>query len=175
MLTRLGRGPSTPRDVAGALLECHARIRHFTAVALRLAAEGKPDAATSAAAAAVARYFGTALPLHVADEEQSIAPRLAGAGPEVDRALETMRGEHRDAEEHVVGITAACSALAAAPERFAELTGAIARHATALDAHWASHLGLEEQVLLPALRRLDVALQDEIVAEMKRRRDAPGR
>jgi hypothetical protein len=77
-----------PRPAAGAvelLLECHERIRHFARLALKLAGtRDLPPAEVAEAAAAVRRYFAEALPLHAADEEESMMPRLRGRDPAVE-------------------------------------------------------------------------------------------
>ena len=74
------------------LLGCHARIRHFTAVAVKLA---HALAATSdeirQAAEVVHRYYSVSLPLHEADEDQTLRPRLdAVADQQVHHALLAM-------------------------------------------------------------------------------------
>ena len=85
VLTRLGRGAGAA-DAVGLLLDCHERIRAFTAMASRLAAPGDPGPdAIRDAAARVHRYFAEALPLHAQDEEESLAPRLRGRDPDLDR------------------------------------------------------------------------------------------
>jgi hypothetical protein len=66
-------------DIVDLLLECHERIRSFIGLAGRLANCGPvSDTEVSDAAARVVRYFSESLPLHVADEEESILPRLLG-------------------------------------------------------------------------------------------------
>src|SRR5205085_2176160 len=100
MLTRLANAPR-PRestDAVDLLIACHARIRHFTDLAIRLGREGHaaPADQIRAAASALQRYFGIALPLHEADEERSVEPRLraANAGAEVEAALGAMFEQH---------------------------------------------------------------------------------
>src|SRR5690606_27503113 len=85
-VTKLGRlmyvtiGKKNPKtDLIDALLECHERIRTFIDVAQRIATSpNAPPEEIREAATRVRRYFDEALPRHVADEEQSILPRLAG-------------------------------------------------------------------------------------------------
>jgi len=68
---------SEPEDAISLLLGCHQRIRHFTQVAFRLAQNPNAPAPDRAdAARSVLRYFQIALPLHEADENESIYPRL---------------------------------------------------------------------------------------------------
>ena len=86
------RATETPgdADVTARLRDCHRRIRGFLAEAEAVAAaEAVPgtgiapdDGPRRVSAAGVLRYFRVALPLHEADEDASIAPRLVGSeGP----------------------------------------------------------------------------------------------
>src|SRR5690349_17228873 len=85
----IGRRERTD-EPSDALRACHERIRRFLAMAARLASdEIARDDDVWATAGGVARYFDDALPLHEADEDDSIAPRL-GDLPEVA----AMRAEH---------------------------------------------------------------------------------
>src|SRR5262245_25640445 len=83
VLIRLGTRARKESDVVDRLLECHERIRNFCALACRLA-EGPPSEQAREAAAQLVRYFTVALPLHVADEEESIRPRLTTVAADVD-------------------------------------------------------------------------------------------
>lgn len=91
-------------DVTGRLRDCHQRIRAFLEEAAAISAEGELDRERRAvSAAAVERYFRVALPLHEADEDASIAPRLLdGAGivvalvaehSELDRRIDRLLGD----------------------------------------------------------------------------------
>lgn len=176
MLTRLGT-PASPEDAVGLLLDCHDRIRTFVALARRIAAAGPDErAGVPEAAARVARYFAQALPLHARDEEESVLPRLRGRAPDVDAALAAMQREHREHEEPLGAVVAACEVLARDPARHAELAPGLARTADELDAHFARHLRREEEVVFPALRRLLTREDDAaIVRELRARRGVTGR
>src|SRR5688572_21965928 len=88
-----------PMDLHDTVLECHERIRHFAAVAVKIgAARGLPDEQIRSAAADVQRYFRHGLPHHVEDEEKSILPRLEGRSAEIDQALSQMEREHHEHE-----------------------------------------------------------------------------
>jgi len=66
-------------DPLGLLRACHGRVTHFAELALRLADHPSDSAATEAvqqAAGKVLRYFDQAAPLHHADEEEDLLPRL---------------------------------------------------------------------------------------------------
>lgn len=171
MLTKLG-APRAPHDVVDLLLECHERIRSFTSLARRLAgAAALPRDDVADAASRVRRYFVEALPLHARDEEESIAPRLRGREPDVDRELAEMEREHAEHGELLLRLITTCEALGRAPERQAELAPGLAVTAEALARHFEAHLDREERVLFPAIRRLLApAEQEQIVDELRRRR-----
>lgn len=142
-------------DVVELLLDCHQRIRHFTDLALRLGeAESLPEAEIRDAAFRVRRYFTEALPLHVADEEEDLAPRLQGREPELDAALQRMSAEHRHHEPLLAKLVAICGALEAAPDHHRDLRQPLAEVASALSAEFEVHLQREEGVIIPALRSL---------------------
>jgi iron-sulfur cluster repair protein YtfE (RIC family) len=171
MLTRIG-ATRAPDDVVDLLLECHARIRSFTALAARLAGEAPAADEVRIAAAQVRRYFEEALPLHALDEEESILPRLAGRDAELDRALATMHDEHAAHGETIERVVRLCRELEAAPERHAELSPPLAAAADALRAHFVRHLEPEEETIFPAIRRLlGPEERAEIVRELRARRD----
>lgn len=152
------------------LLECHARIRSF--IALARAAGERSDCTEQQridACADVARYFEQALPLHVRDEEESLLPRLSGHSPEVDSALASMQAQHR---EHGAPLSELLALCAAVRQRPGELSSRVqlSEVASALEQDFAQHLGLEESILFPCIRALSPAVQAEIVAELRARR-----
>jgi iron-sulfur cluster repair protein YtfE (RIC family) len=173
---RLGKAsaPPAPGDVVDALIDCHARIREFTALAARLAAaDGAAPCEVRSAAEQVHRYFSVALPLHAEDEERSLLPRLSGRDAEVDRQLGEMRREHAEHGDAVGRVLLACSALAASPERLPEVASSLAAAARDLARHFEPHLEREERVVFPAVRALlTPPEQDTIRAEMRARRGA---
>jgi iron-sulfur cluster repair protein YtfE (RIC family) len=172
LLTRIGETPARG-DAVELLVDCHARIRHFVALAGRIAERGAEDpSAVPDAARAVVRYFTEALPLHARDEEESIVPRLRGREPALDAALEVMQREHVEHEAALGRLVAACRLLAEAPGRIVELAPAVGREAAFLAGHFEAHLANEEQVIFPALRRLlDPAADASLVAEIRGRRE----
>jgi iron-sulfur cluster repair protein YtfE (RIC family) len=147
-------GPTRePSDIVDLLLECHERIRSFVGIAHRLAEAGDalPEDVRDAAKR-VTRYFTESLPLHVADEEESVLPRLSGKDPGVDHALEAMHQEHAEHEPHVQSLLDICRVLQASPELRSGLRAALMKTATALQVELLTHLDKEEQVILPAIR-----------------------
>jgi iron-sulfur cluster repair protein YtfE (RIC family) len=170
MLVDLGPRRETT-DVVGALQQCHDRIRSFVALAAKLAASpDAPEDELRDAARRITTYFTEALPFHVADEDETIAPRLAGASPEVDAALATLRADHHRHEPLVAALVALASAIAADPAALPASAAALARASAALAADFDAHLALEERVLHPAIAALPATDQDAIRAAMKARR-----
>jgi iron-sulfur cluster repair protein YtfE (RIC family) len=175
VLMRIGKGPITDGGVLELLVECHARIRHFCALARTLAdAKDAPAAEIGEAALRVHRYFGEALPLHAADEEESILPRLRGREPDVDRELDTMVAEHREHEaagSALARVVELSRTLAHDPARLPELAGALREAAEQLTGHFEGHLEREERVIFPAIRRhVDPDLDAWLVGEVRARR-----
>jgi hemerythrin-like domain-containing protein len=173
MLTSMGKRHAKPVDAIDLLLECHTRIRTFTAVALRLGQDASlDDAAILDGARSVARYFTLALPLHEQDEEASILPRLKGRSPQLDESLGRMTRDHKVHKPHVQGVILACEGLLATPARAPSLRASLAEHARALLTHWSSHLVEEEIVLFSAVRSaLSAGEQAAILLEIRRRRE----
>lgn len=157
-------------DAIDLLLGCHARIRHFTAMARRLAAPESPLDQISAAAKAVYRYYKIALPLHEADENQSVYPRLRAAAPPgaLADANQAMVDQHVGIDRIVAELLPRWEGLEQHPEA-APATADLARQ---LDEAWRDHLELEERLIFPALRT-HLSLQDRtaIRQEMVARRN----
>jgi iron-sulfur cluster repair protein YtfE (RIC family) len=163
-----------PSDIVDLLTECHERIRTFISLAVRLAnTEEISIADTRDAAARVSRYFSEALPLHVADEEESILPRLQGKTAELDATLSEMHLEHTDHEPQVETLLNLCRTLKETPERLNELRSKLKTCATALEQEFLSHLDKEEKLILPAIRQLSTAEErDAMLRELRARRTA---
>ena len=152
MLLTIGSKPAGG-DVVDLLLECHGRIRSFAALAVRLASAGPaPAAQVAESAQAIHRYFREALPLHVEDEEQSLAPRLRGLATDVDRALAGMTAQHREHTAYLEELLHLCSELGAQPGRHPVLARPLTTVAARLTADFERHLAQEEAVIFPALR-----------------------
>src|SRR5512138_1711735 len=153
MLSQIGsRRPAPAEGIVDLLLDCHARIRSFSELAVRLGEAGAPPPGEIAdAAARVTRYFAEALPLHARDEEESVLPRLAGRDPAVDVALVAMHRDHLGHGVVLDPVLDLCHELAAAPGRHAELAPALVRAALVLSAHFDVHLASEERTIFPAI------------------------
>jgi hemerythrin-like domain-containing protein len=156
------------------LLDCHVRIRHFLQLSRTLArSDGAPAAEISEAAGAIRRYFSLALPLHEADEEQSMLPRLQAALEAGDPVLEAallMAEQHRAVEEIVPELLTVCEALERRPVRLHALAPRLQRINQAIGQYLEAHLELEERVILPAVTKLAPANLEQMRREMLERR-----
>ena len=168
MLTTLGKRSVQPPSMRDMLLDCHARIRKFCALAKRVSEAG-PTEQIRDAAAELRRYFGIALPLHIRDEDESIRPRLERLGdPSLSGALDSMTHEHVAADIALAELLDDWDAIARDPTDarcFVTHTPTVW-----LNRHLLAHLHDEETRVFPALDRLPRGQWDCIVAEMKARR-----
>lgn len=174
MLTQLRRPGEerAPGGLVDLLMTCHARIRRFSALAVELARADVHPAELAAAARSVHRYFTIGLPLHVADEDDSLLPRLLAAGPppELHAAVLAMAAEHKTIVGLIDEVVPRWSEVAEAPKSRAAHRDALAALGGALLTALEEHLRGEESIVFPALLTLD---QDAIAAirlEMSRRR-----
>lgn len=172
MLQILGSSPAGHEGPVELLLACHGRIRSFTSLAARLASdEAAADADIAEAARRVHRYHAVALPLHQADEELSIAPRLEGGS--LSGPLAAMKKEHLELDLVLAGLLPLWEQLGAEPGRRGELSPRMSQEVARMQALWTRHLAAEEELIFPALGRLpDLA---RIVEEMRARRVPSGR
>ncbi len=169
MLFAIGRHPSAA-ELVELLAACHARIRHHLAIARRLATEADPPLAeVREAASAVRRYFSIALPLHIADEEHSIAPKLR-ANRVVATTMATVEDQHSTHAPMIEWLISLTERLERHPERLAEIRKPLLSTLTLLQPQLEEHLELEERILFPAVARLDDRDQAEILAAIRSRR-----
>lgn len=175
MLVSIGAKRST-EDLQQLLLDCHTKIRAFAALAVTLSERDDvgPDEVVDACERC-ARYFTEALPLHVADEDESLVPRMKDhANAAVREALLTMSDEHTRHRPMLSALLAALASMRAhgsTPETRAAL-GAIAPD---IQREFEAHLQNEETVIFPALATgLSAATQREIVSELRARRASKG-
>jgi hypothetical protein len=192
MLTQIKSSTPAPREetVQDALLGCHLRIRHFTEMACKLAHAHSADSEqVQRAAAEVHRYFTVALPLHEADENVSLHPRLIKAlsgdaimddattpetallrrlgGPAADAMVE----QHESIDQLVERLIPLCTILRSQPAKLEELSPELHEISAALSEIFTAHLELEEKTVFPAMERfLSVHELAEIRREMRERR-----
>ena len=155
MLVKLGTQIKSVDDPVELLLECHGRIRDFTAQLGRLAqAASAPPAQIQDAAARIGRYFTVGLAHHVEDEEQAVRPLLRGRSAELDAALARMCDEHESHHPAVERAVALCRRLEWEPGALAGLSQELGAVSEKLSAEFEAHLREEEEVVFPALRAL---------------------
>jgi iron-sulfur cluster repair protein YtfE (RIC family) len=162
------------------LLGCHARTRHFIQLSRTLAdAEDAPHQEIADAANSIFRYFNHALPLHEADENESLFPRLHAALPPggLEReAAETMIEQHKAIHELLAELLPVCAALGCQPGSLPSFSHRLDQVTRALGQIFAAHLLLEETVVFPAIAEwLAPAQIKELSHEMHERRHPPRR
>lgn len=159
------------RDLVDLLGECHQRIRHFVALAREAALRGDaPSDQIAQACVDVERYFVEALPLHVADEEESIQPRLRGLSSAVDQALDAMERQHQQHAAKLEALLRASARVRGEPNS-TRARSELATAAIALERDFETHLVLEETGIFPAIREfLSQETQSAIIDELRQRR-----
>src|SRR5664279_1267783 len=168
------RSPEQPLEDAVDLLNgCHQRIRHFTGVATKLShAQGATFDEIRQASAAVYRYYSISLPLHEADEEDTLRPRLDRVADErVRHALLAMADQHMAIDELIERLLPLLRLLEQNPESQAQLGGEMCSLTKTLDEVFRAHLELEEAVIFPAINELlPEGARTAMLTEMQQRR-----
>ena len=162
-----------PEDALDLLLGCHQRIRHFTATAKNLAhAQGATHDEIRMAAAGVHRYYSVSLPLHEADEEDSVRPRLDALDDErVHHALAAMHDQHQAIDESIERLLPLLQMVQRNPAALEQAGGEMCTITKGLEEIFSAHLQLEEEVIFPAIRaHLPSGDRTAILAEMQARR-----
>lgn len=150
-LVSMGGGFKTPFDM---LSGCHQRIRFFSDLAQRLPAQPAPAEEVIEAASRLRLYFGTALPLHEEDEEETLYQAMVEANaPGVDALFARLRKEHREIEGVLQDLLPRWIGLTTAPERLGVEKTALTRGGEALVAAFAPHLDMEDNELYPLAQR----------------------
>ncbi len=177
MLVRLHSGPSLPgagfADPFEMLEACHGRIRSFTAVAQRLASQEAPPSQVAEAASGVHLYFGTALPLHEQDEEETLWTALRGSAPpaRLETLFDRLVQEHRTIEQVLRELLPQWADLANRPQGLAERRRSLSDLTQELGRAFEPHLAMEEQELYPLAREvLPAASLRPMLLEMRTRR-----
>jgi len=152
------------------LVTCHARLRHFSELALALATrKDLENAQIVDASHRLLRYFRVALPLHEADEEQSLKPALVAlATPEQRDAMEAMCDQHGLLHDVLAELFPKWETMEAEPGK---IDGAVtAPQARRLAAVLDVHLALEESTIFPMTKHLLDAERKRLFGEMRGRR-----
>jgi hemerythrin-like domain-containing protein len=177
MLNQIKNASTKPAEQGAIelLLACHQRIRHFSGVAVRLAHSPDSDKDEIVQAAdGLYRYFTVALPLHEADENLSVHPRLRRAVPEGELAgpaADAMLDQHQAIDELVERLLPLWVLTRANPGKLPEVASEMCAIAGRLREIFDLHLKLEEETIFPALQKyLSEADLGEIVREMQARR-----
>ena len=161
-----------PRDVVEVLLDAHVATRQMVSLASALCSQSC-TAQTRETAQSIADFVEWVVPLHCADEDVSLAPRLAGRDRAVDVALRQMHREHLALEAPLSRVRLLCSMVARDVTRMHALRFELARAAEELSAQLERHQAYEESTVIPALKRLlYVDELESIAAEMQTRRAA---
>lgn len=163
-------GRSLRRDVIEELLLAHVELRQLLSLAASLANQSA-TASVADAARHICEYLDGEYRLHIADEEQSLRPRLLGRHVVVDAALATMVRDHFRIGATLARLHGLCFLVAHEPaalhtHRFAldQVVGELSRHVERHHAH-------EESIVFPAVRKwLDREQVDELLQEMVSRR-----
>ncbi len=164
--------PAATEEPVDMLVTCHARLRHFSELALALATRKDLEKAQiTDASHRLLRYFKVALPLHEADEEQSLQPALiALATPEQRDAIGQMCDQHGLLHDVLAELFPRWETMEAEPEK---IDGAVsAPEARRLAAILDVHLALEEATIFPITALLPDAERKRLFAQMRGRRSA---
>jgi len=166
------QSPKT-EDAVDLLTGCHDRIRHFTAVAAKLAhAQGASAGEIVQAAAGVHRYYMVSLPLHEADEEQTLRPRLNALGDQkLHAALRSMGEQHMAIDDMLERLLPLLLMVRNNPQTLPAAAAEMCSIVGALDELFRAHLQLEEEAIFPAIRSsLPESTRAEMLREMQERR-----
>lgn len=146
-------------DPIGLMTDCHRRIEMFLGILVRVAAmePARPlSVEASSALRAALHYFRTSGPLHNADEEESLFPRLAEVREiegEILIEMKLLEAEHRQAAESHAIIEELATRWTLEP-----LTPAVHQRlqqtATELRELYLRHISVEESKVFPTARRL---------------------
>jgi hemerythrin-like domain-containing protein len=152
------------------LLACHTRLRHFSELALAVANRTDLEPAQIVDAShRLLRYFRVALPLHEADEEETLTPVLVEvASPEQIEALEQMHDQHGLLHDILAELFPRWDKMEADPR---SIDGRdTLPQARRLAAVFDVHLALEESTIFPVIHELEQVEQQKLLAEIRARR-----
>lgn len=168
------QAPNPHADVVELLGDCHARIRYFASLAVRLSDGEACPVNACEASARILRYFTESYPLHVADEDESVLPRLLARAPETAPLIERMELEHRRLDAKIPELLEVCVALERGEAK--ECCAALAKLRSlgeAMHTLLEAHMENEETLIFPLLREhLTPEDVDAIRAEFRARREA---
>ena len=175
MLNQISPAPKTRAETGAVelLVGCHQRIRHFTSVATKLAhAQGTAHEEISSTAESVYRYYSVSLPLHEADEEDSLRPRLDKLPDDrIRHALAAMHDQHMAIDDLLERLLPLLRLVGNNPATLADAGGEMCSITKALSEIFSAHLQMEEEVIFPAIdAQLTEQDRAELTREMQNRR-----
>jgi hemerythrin-like domain-containing protein len=172
MLVQIGQR-TAHEDLVDLLAECHTRIRRFLELARTLAANRTaPESEAHDVAAQIRRYFSSAFPHHLRDEDQLIAPRLAGSSTKIDEVMRQLHEDHVQHAESIAYLVGICADIERDPRQLAQRAGELRHAAAVVTEHLEPHLELEERELFPAVRGLSADAKAAIRSEMRQQRES---
>lgn len=184
MPIQIGQRPDHGFDEPLRLLsDCHRRIEHFLHVLSAIHEQAAGGSLTPAARAdleASVTYFATAAPKHIADEEQSLFPRLRASGDTAAaRVLDMVARLERDHDEadHYHGVVdTLVRRWLVRGHLEADEARELRERLMALRAIYQPHIEVEDRELFPTAARLLSASEiHEIGREMAARRLPPAK
>ena len=152
---------------------CHDRLRYFSELATLLASRLDASAEdVSDAARRLRTYFTVALPLHEADEELSLAPRLLASsnGASVAEALGLMNEQHGLLHVVLDELVPSWTRLESEPSVIESIATRLAGESRRLAVVLEVHLALEETTIFPWLEALPLPERDGMLDEIRARR-----
>lgn len=162
--------PLDQRDVVEVLLEAHVEMQQIISRAESLA-DGSATCGARDTAESISDYVEWMMPMHCADEDSSLAPRLKGRHHVVDEALLQMARHHQALEAPLARLRLLCSMLSRDISRLHALRFELGAAASDLRARLTEHQAFEESAIFPALKRLlYIDELESIQLEMHQRR-----
>ena len=124
------------------------------------------------AAAGVHRYYSVSLPLHEADEEETLLPRLNRLADEkIMHALLAMSDQHQAIDELLERLLPLLIMVRNNPDALHDAGAEMCSITHAIEEMFRAHLEMEEAVIFPAIRAtLPQDIQAEMLREMQERR-----
>lgn len=161
--------PDAGESLTQFLMACHASVRRHVRLAAALGAWREcPARELRSAAAQCLRYFTSTLPLHLHDEADSVAPRLAGRSAALDATLTRMRAAHALYQVQAQVLSEALHVVLREPNQ-ALPHRELARAAGAFEVGFEEHVRFEEYEIFPLLELLPDAEQTQIIEELRAR------
>ncbi len=175
MLNQISPAPKAKAESTAIelLVGCHQRIKHFTSVATKLAhAQNATQDEIRSAAEAAFRYYSVSLPLHEADEEDSLRPRLDRLSDErLHHALAAMHDQHMAIDDLLERLLPVLRMVGNNPATLGEAGAEMCSITKALNEMFAAHLQMEEEVIFPAIEQsLTEDDRAQLLSEMRNRR-----